>query len=59
MAQIRTTEAHRKGVVSANSMNMKDVNEARDLLVKLGAPVRFFFSLTRAVLPGEASNGPS
>src|SRR5262245_16998844 len=48
MAQIRTTEAHRKGVVSANSMNMKDVNEARDLLVKLGAPVRLFAHPRRA-----------
>ena len=48
MAQIRTTESHRKGVVSENSMNMKDVNEARDLLVKLGAPVRLFAHTRRA-----------
>jgi len=48
MAQIRTTEAHRKGVVSENWMNMKDVNAARNLLVKLGAPVRLFAHTRRA-----------
>ena len=48
MARILTTEAHRKGVVSENWMNMKDVNAARNLLVKLGAPVRLFAHTRRA-----------